>query len=30
MPVQAFVDDSGGNGHSKNFVLAGLVSNSER
>jgi hypothetical protein len=30
MPVQAYVDDSGGKGQSKNFVLAGLVSNSER
>lgn len=30
MPVQAFVDDSGGKGQSKHFVLAGLVSNSER
>lgn len=30
MPVQAFVDDSGGKGHSRNFVLAGLVSDSER
>lgn len=30
MPVQVFVDDSGGKGHSQNFVLVGLVSNSER
>jgi len=30
MPVQAFVDDSGGKGQSKHFVLVGLVSNSER
>lgn len=30
MPVQAFVDDSGGKGHSRHFVLAGLVSDSER
>ena len=30
MPVQLFVDDSGGKGHSRHFVLAGLVSNSER
>jgi hypothetical protein len=30
MPVQLFVDDSGGKGHSTTFVLAGLVSNSER
>ena len=30
MPAQLFVDDSGGKGHSKNFVLAGLVSDSAR
>lgn len=30
MPVQVFVDDSGGKGQTKNFVLAGLVSDSER
>lgn len=30
MPVQAFVDDSGGKGHSRHFVLVGLVSDSER
>lgn len=30
MPIQAFVDDSGGKGQTKNFVLAGLVSDSER
>jgi len=30
MPVQAFVDDSGGKGQSKNFVLVALVSDSER
>jgi hypothetical protein len=30
MPVQAFVDDSGGKGQSKHFVLVGLVSDSER
>lgn len=30
MPVQAFVDDSGGKGQSRHFVLAGLVSDSER
>lgn len=30
MPVQVFVDDSGGKGHSQHFVLLGLASNSER
>lgn len=30
MTAQLFVDDSGGKGHSKHFVLAGLVSDSER
>lgn len=30
MPAQLFVDDSGGKGHSRHFVLAGLVSDSER
>lgn len=30
MPVQAFVDDSGGKGQSKHFVLAGLISDSDR
>jgi hypothetical protein len=30
MPAQLFVDDSGGKGHSKHFVLAGLVSDSGR
>lgn len=30
MPVQLFVDDSGGKGHSRHFVLAGLVSDSGR
>jgi hypothetical protein len=30
MPVQAFVDDSGGRGHSRYFVLAGLISDAER
>lgn len=30
MTAQAFVDDSGGKGQSRNFVLAGLVSDSER
>lgn len=30
MTVQAFVDDSGTKGQTKNFVLAGLVSDSER
>jgi len=29
MSVQAFVDDSGGKGHSRHFVLAGLVGSSE-
>jgi hypothetical protein len=29
MPVQAFVDDSGGKGHSLFFVLAGLIADSE-
>jgi len=29
MPFQAYVDDSGGPGHSKHFVLAGLVGHSE-
>lgn len=29
MPVQAFVDDSGGRGHSRYFVLAGLVGEAE-
>jgi hypothetical protein len=29
MPVQAFVDDSGGRGHSQFFVLAGLIADSE-
>lgn len=30
MPVQAFIDDSGGKGHSRHFVLAGLISDSQR
>ena len=30
MPIQAFVDESGGKGHTTHFVLAGLVSPSER
>lgn len=30
MPVHAFVDDSGGKGQSRHFVLAGLVSDSAR
>jgi hypothetical protein len=30
MPIQAFVDDSGGRGHSRYFVLAGLISDAER
>lgn len=30
MPVQAFVDDSGGRGHSRYFVLAGLITDAER
>lgn len=30
MPAQVFVDDSGGKGQSKNFVLAGLASDSYR
>lgn len=30
MPVQAYVDDSGGKGQSRHFVLAGLVSDSDR
>lgn len=30
MVAQVFVDDSGGNGHSRHFVLAGLASDSER
>lgn len=29
MTVQVFIDDSGGKGHSKNFVLAGLIAESE-
>jgi hypothetical protein len=29
MPAQAFVDDSGGKGHTRHFVLAGLVGSSE-
>lgn len=29
MPVQAFVDDSGGRGHSQYFVLAGLIGDAE-
>src|SRR5262245_15297177 len=29
MPIQAFVDDSGGKGHSRHFVMAGLVGHSE-
>ena len=29
MPVQAFVDDSGGKGHTRHFVLAGLVADAE-
>jgi hypothetical protein len=29
MPVQAFVDDSGGRGHSRHFVLAGLIGDAE-
>src|SRR4051812_36909596 len=30
MPVQAFVDDSDGRGHSRYFVLAGLITYAER
>lgn len=30
MPVQAFVDDSGGKGQSRHFVLSGLISDSQR
>ncbi len=29
MPVQVFVDDSGGRGHTQYFVLAGLIGDSE-
>jgi hypothetical protein len=29
MPVQAFVDDSGGKGHTRHFVLAGLLADAE-
>src|SRR4051812_869111 len=29
MPVQVFVDDSGGKGHGRFFVLAGLIADSE-
>src|SRR5579864_4179881 len=29
MPVQTFVDDSGGKGHSRYFVLAGLIADAE-
>ena len=29
MPVQAFVDDSGGKGHGTHFVLAGLIADAE-
>jgi hypothetical protein len=29
MPVQTFVDDSGGRGHSRYFVLAGLIGDAE-
>jgi hypothetical protein len=30
MPVQAFVDDSGGKGQSRHFVMAGLIAESEQ
>lgn len=29
MPIQAFVDDSGGKGHSRHFVLVGLIGHAE-